>query len=117
MNTSLHFSDPIEEPMPIYPIPGEWIIEGEPDSRGRILLESADGQLSCGQWRCTPSKFRWEYRFDEFIWLKEGEVTISIEGGTTMSLRAGDTAHFSSGTVAVWHIIRPVHKVFFCRNC
>src|SRR6267154_2083267 len=91
---------PVVGQMPEYPIPENWIMEGQPDSRGKVLVESADGKLGCGQWRCTPGKFRWEYTLDEFFWILEGEVTISIEGGKTMTLREGDTAHIPVGTVS-----------------
>ena len=112
----LHVPAPIKEPMPVYPIPPEWVLEGQLDSRGHALVESADGKLGCGQWRCTPGKFRWECTVDEFIWLVEGEATVSVEGGKTFTLRAGDTAHFPVGSVVVWTITRPVHKVFFYRQ-
>jgi|ERR1700733_11072164 len=116
MAAVLHVPAPIKEPMPEFPIPPHWILEGKPDSRGHALVESADGKLGCGQWRCSPGKYRWEYTVDEFFYILEGEVKISIEGGKTITLRPGDTAHIPVGTVTVWNVIRPVHKVFFYRN-
>ena len=116
MSTVVRIAHPIKDPMPIYQIPSEWILEGQPDSRGCVLIESTDGRLGCGKWRCTPGKFRWEYSFDEFIFLLEGEVIIIAEGEQPVTLRAGDTAHFQSGTVAIWNVISTVEKVFFYRN-
>ncbi len=102
--------------MPEYTIPANWILEGKPDSRGLVLVESADSKLGCGQWRCTPGKFRWEYTLDEFFWVLEGEVVISIDGQEPLRLKKGDTAHIPAGTVSEWNVIRPIHKVFFYRN-
>jgi len=113
MTAIIHKPGPVPEPMPIWPLPPEDIIEGKPDSRGMVLVESADGKLGCGQWRCTPGKFRCEYTVDEFFWVRDGEIHLSIEGGETVTLHAGDTAYLPTGTVAIWHVIRAVHKVFF----
>jgi uncharacterized protein len=116
MTAVLSAPEVVEEQMPEYPIPAAWILEGTLDSRGSVLVESADGKLGSGQWCCSPGKFRWEYTLDEFFWVIEGEVEISIEGGKTLTLREGSTAHLPKGTVCVWNVIRPIRKVFFYRN-
>lgn len=115
MITIRHVPASIDKTMPEYPIPPAWILDGQPEGHGRVIIESADGQLGCGQWKCNPGKFRWEYTVDEFVWLVDGEATISVEGSESITLRKGDTVYFPLGTVAIWNIIRPIHKVFFFR--
>ncbi|MFP6700882.1 MAG: cupin domain-containing protein, partial [Planctomycetaceae bacterium] len=67
--------------LPDMPIEPSWIEEGTPVARGTVLVQSADKLLSSGLWSCTAGKFRWEFGWDEFVHVLEGEVTITEEGG------------------------------------
>ena len=107
---------PTDGPWPKFPINTGWIQEGTPDSRGAVSLESCDSVACSGQWSCTPCKFRWEYEVDEFVFLLEGEVVITEEGGESFTLTAGDMMYCPRGLVTTWEVVKPTRKVFFCYN-
>ena len=102
--------------LPDMPIEPSWIIEGTPRARGKVYLQSADGKVSSGIWDCTAGRFRWNFGWDEFIHVLEGQVTISQTGGPTITLQAGDMAHFPLGVTAEWFVPRYVRKVFTVRT-
>jgi len=102
--------------LPDMPIEPSWIIEGTPTARGTVLVQSADKLLSSGLWSCTAGKFRWEFSWDEFVHVLEGEATITEEGGESYTLRAGDTAHFPLGLSTHWHVPEYVRKAFTLRT-
>ncbi len=108
--------NPAETPWPDFPVPAEWIREGTPDSRGMVSVESSDAVVRCGQWSCTPCKFRWDYDCDEFVLLLEGEAEISTEQGDSYTIRAGDMVHFPKGLKATWEVRKTVRKVFFLHS-
>lgn len=102
-------------PWPDMPINPEWIGEGNPVAKGTILVQSEDKKLCSGVWECTPGKFQWQFTWDEFARIFEGEVTIREEGGKTYTLGAGDIVHFPIGLKTHWHVKSTVRKVFFLR--
>jgi len=105
-----------EGELPEMPIEPGWILEGEPEARGKICLQTADKLVSTGLWSCTPGKFRWEFAGDEIVYLLAGEVLVSDSAGNTMTLRPGDIAEFPRGTTAVWDVRKAVRKVFTLRT-
>lgn len=100
-------------PMPIEPT---WIREGAPDARGCVLVQSDDRRVSTGLWSCTAGVFRWEFTWDEFVHVLEGEATITDEEGNSCTLRAGDTAHFPVGLNTEWRVDKFIRKVFTIRT-
>ena len=106
----------VTDELPDMPIEPSWIQEGAPVARGTVLVQSADKLLSSGLWSCTAGKFRWEFGWDEFVHVLEGEVTITEEGGTVHNLGPGDTAHFPIGLVAHWHVPEYIRKAFTIRT-
>lgn len=100
-------------PMPIEP---DWILEGTPTACGAVLTQSTDKLLSSGYWSCTSGKFKWEFIWDEFIIILEGEATIKEEDGMTHILRAGDVAHFPRGMTTYWEVPTFVRKFFTLRT-
>ena len=109
-------ADVSDAELPAMPIEPSWIVEGSPDARGAVLLQSQDKLLSSGLWSCTAGRFRWEFGWDEFVHILEGEVTITEDGGRTYKLRAGDSAHFPLGLHTHWHIPEFVKKSFTFRT-
>lgn len=105
-----------EGALPAMPIEPSWILEGTPTARGTVLLQSADKCVSSGLWECTAGRFNWEFGWDEFVQVLEGEATISQEGGETITLRAGDHAHFPLGAKTEWVVPEYVRKVFTLRT-
>lgn len=103
--------------LPDMPIEPAWIEQGNPLARGAILTQAEDKKTSSGLWSCEPGKFAWTFTWDEFIYVLEGEVTISEDDADhTVTLRAGEMAHFPLGTRTHWHIIKPTRKFFVIRT-
>ncbi len=99
-------------PSPIYP---EWVIEGNPIARNKVLSSSADGTASTLIWDCTAGRFNWFYDVDETIYVIEGGVVIRDAGGAARRLSAGDTIFFPAGVRAEWHVEDYIRKIAFCR--
>jgi uncharacterized cupin superfamily protein len=100
------------DPSPIYP---EWVIEGNPIARNKVLSSSADGTASTLIWDCTAGRFNWFYDVDETIYVIEGGVVIRDAGGAARRLSAGDTIFFPAGARAEWHVEDYIRKIAFCR--
>ena len=113
---SIQYARQTDDEIPEMPIEPSWITEGSPLARGTILAQSADKLVSTGIWSCTAGKFRWEFTWDEFVHVLEGEAVITEEGGETYTLRAGETAHFPIGLKTQWHVPRFVKKAFTIRT-
>jgi len=99
-------------PSPIHP---EWMIEGNPIARNKVLSSSADGTASTLIWDCTAGRFNWFYDVDETIYVIEGGVVIRDAGGAARRLSAGDTIFFPAGARAEWHVEDYIRKIAFCR--
>lgn len=102
--------------LPDMPIEPGWVLEGKPIAKGKVLLQSADKLISSGLWTCTAGRFRWEFAWDEFVHVLEGEATIRAEGGKSQTLRAGDYGHFPRGLKTEWHVPNFVRKFFTLRT-
>lgn len=105
-----------EAELPPMPIEPSWILEGQPQARGQVLLQSPDRCVSSGFWECTPGRFRWEFAWDEFVYLLRGRVTIVDEHGRSCTLGPGDAAHFPRGLQTTWHVQEAVRKFFVLRT-
>jgi uncharacterized protein len=100
------------EPAPINP---NWILEGDPVTRSRLVSSSADGNASTWLWDCTAGKFNWFYAIDETVYVIEGSVSIKEHGCGIRDLKAGDSVFFPAGSSAEWNVPRYVRKVAFLR--
>jgi uncharacterized cupin superfamily protein len=99
-------------PSPIYP---NWVLEGNPVARNKVLSSSADGTASTLIWDCTAGRFNWFYDVDETIYVIEGGVVVKDVAGTAHRLNAGDTIFFPAGARAEWHVEDYIRKIAFCR--
>jgi len=100
------------DPSPICP---NWVLEGSPVARNRVLSRSADGTATTYVWDCTSGRFNWFYDSDETVYVIEGGVVVIDGAGVTRCLIAGDTFYFPAGTHAEWHVETYVRKIAFCR--
>ena len=103
-------------PLPDMPIEPQAITQGNPVARGVFSHQSCDKKITSGFWTCSEGKFDATFEWDEFIYLLDGHMTITEDGGKTHTLRAGDTAHFPLGLTSHWHVIEPVKKSFVLRT-
>ncbi|HMH88773.1 MAG TPA: cupin domain-containing protein [Steroidobacteraceae bacterium] len=102
----------ILNPAPIRP---DWVLEGDPITRNKILSSSVDGTATTLIWDCTAGRFNWFYDVDETIYVIEGSVTVKDFGGLPRRLQAGDTIFFPAGARAEWHVEDYIRKIAFCR--
>jgi uncharacterized cupin superfamily protein len=98
------------------PIPQEWILEGTPTARRKLLVGSSDNLASTHMWDCTAGRFNWHYEGDdEVVYVVEGSVVIEDEAGVRRRLEAGDTFLFPAGSRFHWTVPRYVRKIAFMR--
>ncbi|MBN9418536.1 MAG: DUF861 domain-containing protein [Candidatus Eremiobacteraeota bacterium] len=100
--------------LPSMPLPEEEILEGVPDARCLFTAESADEGASAGFWSCDVGRYEFYFGYDEFVYLVEGELTVT-EGERTFEMRPGDTAHFPQGCTTIWHVTKKMTKYFVAR--
>jgi uncharacterized protein len=98
------------------PIRREWILEGNPVARNKLLSASADGTASSYIWDCTAGRFNWFYDVEETIYVIEGGVVIKDDAGLVHRLNAGDTFFFAVGARAEWHVENYIRKFAFLRS-
>jgi uncharacterized cupin superfamily protein len=97
------------------PIPPDWILDGQPQARGKVLATSDDGSTWVMAWDCSAGRFRWHYYEDEIVYVTEGMVIISddSEGDflKPLELSSGDSIFFPKGTICTWHVPDHVRKM------
>ncbi len=98
------------------PIRAGWILAGNPVTRSKFIGRGADGAAITHVWECTAGRFRWEYPFDETIYLIEGSVTVKDQSGICRTVNAGDTIFFPAGSSAEWCVARYVRKIALSRT-
>ena len=59
------------------PINADWILEGNPIARNRVISRSSDSLACTIIWDCTAGKFNWVYDIDETVHILEGSVIVS----------------------------------------
>jgi uncharacterized cupin superfamily protein len=106
---------PVE--LPAISLPQHEIVEGTPDARCAYLAKSADDNAAAGFWSCNPGRYEFEFDYDEFVYIVEGELAVTEHGSQrTFQLGPGDTAHFPQGVTTTWHVTRPLVKYFVARR-
>lgn len=94
------------------PIPPELITAGNPLGRIWIASQTEDLKVSQGVWECTAGRFNWEYGWDEFAMVLEGEAVITPQVGDAFTMRVGDFVHFPLGLKVEWYVPKYVKKTF-----
>jgi len=110
---AIHSTKAMLAPSPINP---DWIREGRPAARNRVLERSSDGLACTILWECTAGKFEWHYDIDETIYIVDGNVIVSDEKTAPRRLGPGDVVFFPNGSRAHWHVESHVRKVAFCQR-
>jgi uncharacterized cupin superfamily protein len=93
-----------------------WILEGNPIARNKLLSKSADGAASSYIWDCTAGRFNWFYRAEETVYVIEGGVVVKDMAGAICRLSAGDTIIFPAGACAEWHVEDYIRKFALIRT-
>lgn len=87
------------------PLTPSWVIKGNPVAM--VCPIANDGRVSTGYWQCTPGEFWWHYDVDETIVFLSGAAIVN--GGF---MGPGSTRSFTRGTVATWHVLEAVTKMY-----
>ena len=95
------------------PIPSEWILEGNPTARRKLLVGSSDDRCSTHMWDCTAGRFNWYYGSDEVIHVLEGAVILEDAAGTRRRLEPGDVFLFPAGSTFHWTVPHYIRKIAF----
>jgi len=109
-------SGPAAVPLELSPMRAEWVLEGNPITRTRLLATSADATATTLLWDCSAGRFNWFYDIDETIYFLEGSCKIKDETGSVRRLGAGDWLFFPAGSKAEWTVDEYVRKIAFCRQ-
>jgi uncharacterized cupin superfamily protein len=100
-------------PMPIDP---SWIIDGDPQARGRQLSQSLDQRVCTFVWECTEGRFNWHYNCDETILILEGSIVVESDSLPPTRYGTGDVILFRKGAHARWHVEGHVKKLAVCHR-
>ena len=99
------------------PLPSNWVLSGNPESRTKELVRSHDWNSQVVVWDCTPGVFKWHYDQDEVILVLSGEaIMINEKGEEVGRLGAGDMGFFPAGTTCTWRITTHLRKVAVLRE-
>ena len=98
------------------PIPPALITAGKPVARTWTAAQSEDLLVTQGVWECTAGTFAWDYSWDEFVMVLEGEAVITPVGGNPFTLAAGDFGYFPSGLKVEWYVPKYIRKTFVLRT-
>ena len=80
-----------------WPLPASNILGGSPDALGALVFITEDKTSCSGIWQCQPGRFRWEYTWNETIYVLAGKGEIRSEDGGVLSDRAGKDAALQRG--------------------
>jgi uncharacterized protein len=114
-DNSIEFATLAVELSPL-PIKANWVLEGAPVARFKVLSRSSDGTARTVVWDCTAGRFNWFYDIDETVYILEGSVCIKDASGVSREVSAGETILFRAGSHAEWTVETYVRKIAFFRN-
>ena len=98
------------------PIPADWVIEGTPQVRSKLLTKTSDRAAAAIVWACSAGRFHWHYDVDEFLHIMSGEVFVTDEKGNVRRLGPGDMAFFPAGGHSIWHVTQEIKKLAICKQ-
>ena len=97
------------------PIHAQWILEGKPEARNRILSHSGDRTAVTVVWDCTAGAFNWFYDSEETIHVLEGTARLTTASGVE-TIGPGSVVVFPAGSQARWDIDRYIRKLAIFRQ-
>jgi uncharacterized cupin superfamily protein len=101
------------EPSSISP---DWVLDGTPQARVKVLARSHDRTSWVVVWECTAGRFNWLYSEDETVVVISGEVFITTEKGEERRLGPGDMGFFPAGSSCTWRVNDRVKKIAILRQ-
>jgi len=97
------------------PIQRDWVLQGSPEARNRVIFKSRDGNAWTMVWECTAGIFNWHYDCDETVHILDGHVLLTM-GSETRELGPGDAVFFPAGSQVTWQVDTYVRKIAFLRQ-
>ena len=94
---------------------GWTVVEGTPSMSSWIEYRAPDLTVVAGTWRATPGVFRAEYKFFEYVYMIDGIIEITPDGGETVLVGPGDVFTVDADFKGLWKIVEPVHKRFLLK--
>jgi uncharacterized protein len=98
------------------PIARDWILDGSPETRNKLIAKSFDQTSAILVWDCTAGRFNWHYGTDETLVVTSGEAFISDQNGGERQIGPGDVVFFPAGTSATWRVPKYIRKVALLRQ-
>ena len=92
------FADMVPAELPALNVPGVDALMKD------FATKSSDGApVTCGMFRMSKGEpLPYEYEFDEYKLVLEGELSVADESGVTTTFTKGDVIEFAKGTKAVF---------------
>ncbi len=104
MSKSIVMATPAAIELDPEPLPPEWILSGNPEARGKMLVRSHDWSSTLVVWNCTSGSFRWHFSQDEVIFVISGAAFLLNDDGSERRFGAGELGFFPAGTTCKWRI-------------
>ncbi len=83
-------------------MPADWILQGTPQIRSKMLVRTHDWTSNIVVWECTAGSYRWHYNQDEAVFVLSGEGFMTNENGAERRFGPGDMGFFPAGTTCTW---------------
>jgi len=83
-------------------IPADWVINGRPETRSKVLVRSHDWIAHVIVWECGAVSYKWHYNQDEAYIVLSGEGFMTDETGVERRFGPGDVGYFPAGTSTTW---------------
>lgn len=82
-------------------------------TRIAIPFTSEDSRIMSGVWEAEPGLSRWEFlERGEAIYVLEGRMVVTEDGGSPITVEAGTSAIFPIGWQGTWEIQERIRKFF-----
>lgn len=93
------------------------VLGDEIPTRIDIPFTSADSRILSGVWGADPGISRWEFlERGESIYVLEGRMVVTEDGGEPVTVEAGTAAIFPIGWKGTWEIQERIRKFFVIFN-
>ena len=93
------------------------IVDGEPETFGRIDAGGPGHTTRFGIWRCTQGAFECLEQGDELMTVLEGRGRLTwLNDNTSRNLAPGDTLFIRNASNVRWDIFETLTKVFFAQK-
>ena len=82
-------------------------------TRDRRSWTNSDGSIETGIWECDAGTFRSRFAdYGEMIYIVQGEMVCTPDGGDAFTLAEGDSCTFPRGWSGTWDVKRPIRKLY-----